>query len=156
MAAALTLLLALAGCVLQLRNQEPARQLARETWPEPPASSLYLGWRVFQDRCARCHGAAAEGGTPGPNLLARMGELGPRRFAAFVLQRYDWDDASARAREDGPAREAVIDEVMQRRTRALDMPAWQGEPRVQAHIQDLYEYLAARAAGTLPAGPPPR
>jgi hypothetical protein len=30
----------------------------------------------------------------------------------------------------------------------LTMPAWQGEPRVTAHIVDLYAYLSARAQGT--------
>ena len=34
------------------------------------------------------------------------------------------------------------------------MPAWQGEPRVSAHIADLYAYLSARAEGIQAAGKP--
>ncbi len=54
------------------------------------------------------------------------------------------------------AREALIDEIMKRRDGALAMPAWQGEPRVSAHIADLYAYLSARADGTQGPGQPVR
>ena len=37
---------------------------------------------------------------------------------------------------------------MRRQEGALIMPEWQGEPRVNAHIMDLYAYLSARAQGT--------
>jgi hypothetical protein len=35
------------------------------------------------------------------------------------------------------------------------MPAWQGEPVVNAHVMDLYAYLSARSEGRLAAGRPP-
>jgi len=38
--------------------------------------------------------------------------------------------------------------IMQRKEAPLSMPEWQGEPRVNAHIVDLYAYLSARAEGT--------
>jgi hypothetical protein len=39
----------------------------------------------------------------------------------------------------------------------VEMPAWQSEPVVNAHIIDLYAYLSARADGKLDVGrPPPR
>ena len=38
----------------------------------------------------------------------------------------------------------------------MEMPAWQGEPAVNAHILDLYSYLSARADGRLPTGRPPK
>jgi mono/diheme cytochrome c family protein len=117
---------------------------------------VYLGWRVFTDKCAGCHGPAATGGAQGPDLVARMSDLGPRRFAHLVLVRYDLDDpgAAARARDDAALRDARIDEILQRRDRAMPMPAWQGEPRVSAHILDLYAYLAARAEGRQGPGRP--
>lgn len=150
-----TLAAPLGGCGTAGRTRAAAPPPLPSAGPDA-AASVYLGWRVFQDRCAFCHGLAAEGGPHGPNLLARVIELGPRRFATQVLMRYDWDETAGRARDDAQAREALVDDVLQRRTRLLEMPAWQGEPRVQAHIQDLYEYLAARAAGTQGTGAPPR
>jgi hypothetical protein len=65
-----------------------------------------------------------------------------------VLYRYDWTLPPAQARSEGAAREALIEQMMQRREGALTMPAWQGEPVVTAHIADLYAYLSARAQGT--------
>jgi len=60
----------------------------------------------------------------------------------------------ARASRQGDAREALIDDVVQRKEGALTMPAWEGEPRVTAHIVDLYAYLSARAQGTQGPGRP--
>ena len=153
---ALTLVLA-SGCAVQVENRKPAGQLAAER--DRPAGSEYLGWRVYQDKCARCHGEMATGGTaPGgavaPNLLARMNDVGPRRFADLVLLRYDWDGADRRTRDDREAREALIDEIERRREKPQAMPAWQGEPSVNAHILDLYAYLAARSEGRLGPGRP--
>lgn len=140
--------LLLAACAVEWQNTQPAQELAKQS---RAPGSVYTGWRVFQDRCARCHGAAASGTADGPDLLPRVGEMGPRRFVSVVLQRYDW---SASGGSPGAAREAFIEEVLQRREGPLVMPAWQGEPRVQAHIADLYAYLSARAAGTQGPGRP--
>ncbi len=38
--------------------------------------------------------------------------------------------------------------------KTLHLPAWQDEPRVNAHILDLYAYLSARAEGRLSIGRP--
>lgn len=145
------------GCTLQVQNTRPAEELAAQAARAP--GSVYLGWRVYTDKCASCHGAAGGGGVgaiQAPDLVARMSELGPRRFAHLVLVRYDLDDpgAAARARDDPALRDARIDEILQRRDRPLPMPAWQGEPRVSAHILDLYAYLAARAEGRQGPGRP--
>ena len=51
---------------------------------------------------------------------------------------------------DGQCRESLAS-----RQGAIQMPAWQGEPRVQAHIADLYAWLSARAQGTQGPGRPP-
>jgi mono/diheme cytochrome c family protein len=141
---------ALPGCGVQVQNVEPARELA--ALQNRPPGSVYLGWRVYADKCARCHGAAATGSGNAPDLLSRMSDMGPRRFATLVLARYDLDEA--RASDDAAAREARIDETMQRRRGALEMPAWQGEPRVSAHVLDLYAYLVARAEGKQGPGRP--
>jgi hypothetical protein len=55
---------------------------------------------------------------------------------------------------DPTARDEWIEDVLQRRRGVLQMPAWEGEPAVTAHVADLYAWLGARAEGTLPAGRP--
>lgn len=149
--ALMALALAGAGCAVQVQNTQPAEEMALRT---RPPGSVYTGWRVFQDRCARCHGPAAAGTPQGPDLLPRVHELGPRRFVNVVLRRYEWDLPPAQAASEGAAREALIDDLMQRRAGAIAMPAWGSEPRVNAHIVDLYAYLAARADGTQGPGRP--
>jgi hypothetical protein len=105
-------------------------------------------------RWSACHGPAATGTERGPDLLPRVREMGARRFVNVVLYRYDWSLPAARAGSESAAREALIDEVMRRQQGDLAMPAWQGEPRVNAHITDLYAYLSARAEGTQGPGRP--
>jgi hypothetical protein len=141
---ALSVSLLLAACAVEIQNAQPAQELAQFS---RPAGSVYTGWRVFQDRCALCHGLAGSGGTRGPDLLARVREMGPRRFVSLVLTRYDWGLPAAQAGSEGAARDTLIEDIMQRKAGALTMPAWQGEPRVNAHIVDLYAYLSARAEG---------
>jgi mono/diheme cytochrome c family protein len=151
--AAALALLALSGCAVEFTNTRAAQELAR---PAVPPGSVYTGWRVFQDKCAQCHGTAATGSAGAPDLLPRLQQMDQRRFVNLVLLRYDWGLPAAQVRSDGPAREALVDDIASRRAGALTMPAWQGEPRVNAHIADLYAYLAARAAGTQgPARPLP-
>jgi mono/diheme cytochrome c family protein len=143
-AAALLLALA-AGCAVHVTNLQ-AREAAAP--PATPGGSVYLGWRVYQDRCARCHGSDATGTDRGADLRPRVAGMSPRRFVNLVLRRYDW--GSARDNE------GLADDVLARREEPLAMPAWEGEPRVGAHILDLYAYLAARAEGALGPGRPPR
>ena len=130
--------LLLGGCALEFGNSKPARAVAR--WLQP-TGSVYSGWRVYQSRCASCHGTAATGTELGPDLMPLMRAMGPRRFVGLVLQRYDW------ARPAGQSPEHWIDQAVQRREPPVAMPAWQEEPAVNAHIMDLYAYLSARADG---------
>jgi mono/diheme cytochrome c family protein len=146
---ALTAALSLAGCAVELQNRQAAEELAQRAHPP---GSVYTGWRVFQDRCAGCHGHDATGTANGPDLLPRVREMGSHRFVSLVLTRYDWGLPAAQA--GGGAREGLIEGVMQRKAGALTMPAWQGEPRVSAHIVDLYAYVSARAQGTQGPGRP--
>ena len=144
--------LLLPGCAVEVQNTQAAKELAREA---SPPGSVYSGWRVFQDKCARCHGDNATG-AGGPDLLPRVRELGPRRFVDLVLRRYEWNIPAPDAASESAARNALIDAILQREAGALTMPAWEGEPRVQAHIADLYAYLSARADGRVGPGRPPQ
>ncbi len=143
--AALLLAAGLSGCAVQLQNRQAAQQLAEQA---RPAGSVYAGWRVFQDKCARCHGVAATGSPGAPDLLPRLREMGSRQFVGLVLKRYDWQLPPDQAAE------AQLEAVLQRQAGGLSMPAWQGEPVVSAHIVDLYAYLGARAQGTQGPGRP--
>lgn len=142
--------LLLAACAVEWENPKPARQLARE---EQPPGSAYLGWRVYQDRCAACHGVDAQGTANAPNLLRRLQTLGPREFVSLVLYRYDatlqGQPAPARS-----TREPQVEMLMQRKDQPLAMPAWRDEPRVNAHVLDLYAYLSGRAEGRVGPGKP--
>lgn len=148
---ALTSALLLAGCAVEVQNRQPAQELAQLS---NPPGSVYTGWRVYQDRCAACHGPAATGTAGGPDLLPRVRGMGLRRFVNLVLTRYDWRIPAAQAGSESAARDALIEAIVQRKEGALTMPAWQGEPRVTAHIADLHAYLSARAQGTQGPGRP--
>lgn len=137
------LLAACAGTV-DLQNRHASQELALRS---KPPGSVYTGWRVFQDKCAACHGPAALGTGTAPNLLPRMREVGPRQFVDLVLKRYDWQLPNTRPGEANPERDALIEQILQRKAGELAMPAWAGEPRVSAHITDVYAYLSARADG---------
>lgn len=135
----------LSACSVEVKNVQPAQEMARQA--QPPGS-VYIGWRVFQERCASCHGPAALGGSGIPNLLPLVREMGSRQFVSQVLNRYDWGIAPEIAKGSGSGRVDLVESIVQRREGQITMPAWQGEPVVTAHIADLYAYLSARAAGT--------
>lgn len=141
----------LAACAVDVQNTQPARDL--KVAAQLPGSA-YAGWRVFQDKCALCHGPAATGTDRAPNLLPLVGGMGSRRFVNLVLRRYDWSFQAPDAAREDAAREALVDAVLQGRQGAITMPAWQGEPSVNAHVLDLYAYLSARSEGTLGRGRP--
>lgn len=141
---------AFSACAVQTvewENARPARELARQA--EPPGS-IALGWRVYQQRCAGCHGAAAEGTSGAPDLTRRMRDLGPKQFVSLVLRRYD----PLLGLGAGAPSDSLVSEIVARRQGTLTMPAWQGEPVVTAHVMDLYAYLSARADGRVAAGRP--
>lgn len=151
LAALATSAVLLGGCSVEWMNLQPARTLAEQA--RPPGEA-YAGWRVYQDKCAQCHGAEPLGTARAPNLVIRLQDVGPQRFASLVLTRYDFSLPGMPPRGDAPLPDALIDEVVARKAGDIAMPAWQGEPRVNAHIMDLYAYLSARAQGTLGAGRP--
>ena len=151
--AALIVALAMTACSVEIKNVPPAQEPARAAHA---AGSVYAGWRVFQDKCAGCHGPDATGRAGGPDLVPSVREMGPRRFVALVLNRYELGMTADDPAKDSPARAAWIDAVVQRQAGAMTMPVWAGEPSVSAHVMDLYASVAARADGTLGAGRPPR
>lgn len=120
------------------------------------ASPVYGGWRLFQQHCARCHGDAAEGTDRAPDLRRRVQGMSSDRFVATVLQRYQWVVPAGEAGAEGAAREALVQDVLRRQESPTSMPAWEGQPEVQAHILDLYTYLQGRASGSVPDGTPSR
>lgn len=143
--------LMLAGCAVEVENTRASQEVARMA---QPAGSVYLGWRVFQNKCAACHGPSAEGTANGPDLLPRVRDMGSRQFVSIVLRRYDWSQAATQARGDGAALDAMVEKIIGRQEFPLNMPAWEGEPSVTAHLTDLYGYLSARATGTQGTGRP--
>lgn len=148
---ALLSLLLLGGCgAVRVTNVEPAKELAKAQAPAPAAA--YLGWRVYQQRCASCHGVRAEGlAGGGPDLLLAMRDIGPKRFADIVLRRYA-DDLLQLG--PGSPRETLLDDLVERREPGrVSMPAWQGDPVVEAHVMDLYVYLVGRSEGRIGAQP---
>lgn len=145
----------LAGCSadmgLQVQNREASQTLARQS---QPSGSVYMGWRIFQDKCASCHGPAALGSAGAPDLLPRVAAMGPHQFVSLVLKRYDWNNAIDKSSKDAAVQDAVVDQVLQRKEPALVMPAWGSEPSVNTHIADLYAYLSARSQGSQGTGRP--
>jgi hypothetical protein len=151
---ALALAFVLSGCAgdvaVEIENTKAAKEAARLS---TPPGSVFTGWRVFQDRCATCHGPDATGAA-GPNLLPIVAQMGPRRFLGLVLKRYDWDLPLVQARKAPETMDTLVEDVIQRKDPPIAMPAWQGTPSVQGHIADLYAYLAARSEGTQGKGRP--
>lgn len=144
LASALMLCACAGDVAVEIENTQAAKEVARLS---RPPGSVYTGWRVFQDRCATCHGPDANGAEKGPDLLPLVQQMGPRRFLGLVLKRYDWNLPPSQAGKGREATDTLIEDVMRRKEPALTMPAWEGNPTVSAHIVDLYAYLSARAEG---------
>lgn len=147
----ITSALILAGCAVEWQNRQASQEMAELA---KPPGSVYTGWRVFQDKCASCHGAAATGTDKAPNLLPRVRDMGAHQFVSAVLKRYDWGLPAARAGGNTATMDSLVEAILQRQEGAVTMPAWEGEPRVTAHIADLYAYLSARSEGTQGPGRP--
>lgn len=128
---------------MEFINARPARELN----PPPIAVNLYAGWRVFQAKCADCHGESAKGSERAPNLLPIVRNMTARHFSEMVLKRYDLGNGLVQGSESKASTDSYIDDILNRKEPPIAMPAWQGEPTVNAHILDLYAYLTARAQG---------
>ena len=147
----LFLSLVIGGCNIDFQNARPARELTSSA----QQGNVHAGWRVFQDKCSSCHGVAATGGEQAPDLLPIVRSMNLQQFAAVVLKRYDLASGVPRKSQDKTTVETRIDEIMRASEPPIEMPTWQGEPAVNAHILDLYTYLSARAEGRIGIGRPP-
>lgn len=145
LAACSVLALAAVGCAVEVQNVKPSQELARRALP---SGDLQAGWRVFQQKCAGCHGALATGTSKAPDLLPRLREMGAHQFVGLVLRRYDWILAAAESSPQTALQDSLVEKIVQGKEGSVTMPAWQGDPAVTAHIIDLYAYLSARADGT--------
>lgn len=143
--------LMMAGCKVDFLNAQPARELT----PTAKVGKVYAGWRVYQGKCSSCHGIGATGGEQVPDLLPIIRSMNLQQFAAIVLKRYDLASGMSRKPQDKTTVEMRIDEIMHASEPPIEMPTWQGEPAVNAHILDLYTYLSARAEGRIGIGRPP-
>lgn len=145
-----TSLAVLAGCAVDVENRQAAAEMKKES---APPGSVYTGWRVFQGKCAACHGPDATGTSLAPDLTLRLRDMGPKQFVGLVLQRYDWTRPSQPSATTS-SMDSMVEEILQRQGAVIQMPAWNGEPQVNAHIMDLYAYLSARSVGTQGPGKP--
>lgn len=120
--------------------------------------STYLGWRVFHSTCHGCHGVDATGTSVAPSLLEPVQKLSSREFSIKVLTRYRITlSAEAAAGDDrSELREAFLEQVLQRESGDVLMPAWDQDLNVKPHVLDIYAYLRARADGALAPGRPDR
>ncbi len=144
-AALALLILMLTACAVEVENRRPAREYAYQR-SSPNQAAVYTGWRLFQERCASCHGPAALGTSRAPNLLPRVSTMDQRRFIVHVLYRYQWGFPEVNVGRD--ALDQLIEDIQNRQKGELTMPAFGSEPRVNAHIADLFTYLSARADGS--------
>lgn len=149
--AALASLVLLTGCGVEVQNKQAAQELAQRA---KLPGSVSIGWRVFQNKCAACHGANATGTGNAPDLLPKVRDMGSRQFVSLVLQRYDLNQPTLQIGSGSAASDVPIETIMQRKDAPLTMPAWESEPSVNAHIADLYAYLSARADGSQGSGRP--
>ena len=82
--------------------------------------------------------------------------MSSRQFAELVLKRYDLGNGLGKSSSNQTTVDTRIEDILRLKEPPMEMPAWQGEPAVNAHILDLYSYLSARADGRLPTGGPPK
>jgi hypothetical protein len=97
---------------------------------------------------------SAKGSNQAPNLLPIVRNMTARHFAEMVLKRYDLGNGLVQGSEKKSTTDAYIDDILVRKEPPIEMPAWQGEPTVNAHILDLYAYLTARSEGKFSTEPP--
>lgn len=86
---------------------------------------LTKGFRAFA-QCQVCHGIDGNGSTIGPSLMVKLKELDKTVFYDRI--------------ENGFQGQIGV------------MPPWKANPNVMKNIDNLYEYLSARADGVIPAG----
>jgi hypothetical protein len=120
--------------------------------------ATFAGWRVYHQACHGCHGVDAIGTSLAPSLVDKMHDMSSEAFAIKVATSYRIVLGLEAATSDDPnaRREALLAALRRREDPVLLMPAWDGDPKVEPHLGDLYAYLKARSDGKLGPGRPPR
>lgn len=105
--------------------------------PEPgdfSKTDLIVGHEKYHGNCAQCHGEDAVGSTFAPSLVKRLQKLSYAEFVDVITNG-----------------KTVLDTA----TGGYSvMPAWQNNPAVMAHVNELWAYLKARSTGELGTGRP--
>jgi mono/diheme cytochrome c family protein len=95
----------------------------------------YNGYRRFHGTCHACHGQDAMGSSFAPSLVDSLQALSYEEFKATVLEGRQSQSAAGGVNA---------------------MPAFANDKNVTKHLDDIYRYLSARAAGVLDPGRPER
>ena len=93
----------------------------------------YNGYRRFHGTCHACHGQDAMGSSFAPSLVESLQNIDYPAFVKTVMEGRQVTDATGAVKA---------------------MPAFGHDPNVVKHLDDIYRYLSARAAGVLPPGRP--
>jgi mono/diheme cytochrome c family protein len=91
--------------------------------------STYMGFSVYTGTCAACHGPDGLGSTVAPSLIRAAERRTFEQFAQVI----------AEGRSIMPG---------------MVMPSFAQDMRVMTHVQDIWNYLGARAEGGLGRGRP--
>jgi mono/diheme cytochrome c family protein len=95
----------------------------------------YNGWRRYTESCMRCHGPDGSGSSYGPNLVKRVREgMTQDQFNEVVV--------------NGRTNVSAASESV--------MPPFGTVEDVMDYLDDIWDYLKARADGVLGRGRPPR
>ena len=95
--------------------------------------ATFNGYRRFHGTCHVCHGQDALGSSFAPALAESLKTMDYETFKKTVYE----------GRQSKSASGAVN-----------AMPSFANDKNVTKHLDDIYRYLSARAAGVLPAGRP--
>lgn len=93
-----------------------------------------VGYEKYHGNCAQCHGEDAVGSTFAPSLLTRLDKLDYPGFVDVVTNGKTVFDSATGGYSV--------------------MPAWNNNPEVMSHLDQLWAYLKARSDGELGIGRP--
>ena len=127
-------IVASATAVSNVAGQTPESEIPEYTVEDGKVDKgTYNGYRRYHGTCHACHGQDAMGSSFAPALTESLKTLDYDTFVKTVLEGRQSTDASGAVNA---------------------MPAFNTDPNVTKHLDDIYRYLAARAAGELPPGRP--
>ena len=113
----------------------------------------FIGWSLYHDACIVCHGVGGTGTEIAPDLTSNIGKLSPAEFRTKVLHRF-----SISVSDRTNMINSIMAEVEKDRLRESgeleNMPRWEENPLIKAHILNIYGYLKARHDGVLDEGKP--